>query len=93
MVLTKQLSEIIADYRARMHCARFSKNKAVEAENPKNRIELADEYRNKHYKYKYNDLLEDILYTHIAKHTFYRKAFAARKNGSHGIHNTRKKLP
>ena len=50
IVLTKQLSEIIADYRARMHCARFSKDKAVEAEKLKNRIELADEYINKHYK-------------------------------------------
>ena len=63
IVLTKQLSEIIADYRARMHCARFSKDKAVEAEKLKNRIELADKYINKHYKCKYNDLLEDILYT------------------------------
>jgi hypothetical protein len=63
MVLTKQLSEVIADYRARIHCARFSKDKAVEAEKQKPHQVLADKYINEHYKCKYNGLLEDIIYT------------------------------
>jgi hypothetical protein len=35
MVLTKQLSEVIADYRARIHCARFSKDKRLKQDTKK----------------------------------------------------------